>query len=210
MIYNNRNIGNQVRQRGRNKRTRLVLDQFAWLLMNDKSAVVDAFQDAGFNVDDDASPQKLKNIVRKATIRIKDKRGKSPKARKLIRNLSVLILTYEKEKDQFANFFKRDKYKTKGTATADSDAKTDSDATDKEKGQFLKENADTIGQIGASLLSGLFSGRGNAQVDEQLNSGAGSMPPPPPKKSNTGLIIGIGVLALAGIGTAIYFMRKKK
>lgn len=209
MIYNNQDIRKRVKGKGRNKRIRLVLNQFAWLLNNDRESVINAFQDAGFDVGNDATPRRLKNILRRAITRLKDKSGKSPKARRLIRNISILILTQEQEVSEFSNFFNKNKKKT-GDDVKD-DAKDDA-KDGSQKNQFLQDNADTIGQIGASLFQGLFSNKGNDQVESQLGSGANNFPPPAPpvKKSKTGLFIGIGAVALIGIGTAVYFIRKNK
>lgn len=205
MIYNNDNMRDSVNRKGKLKRRRLVLNQFAWLLVNKREEVIGAFEDAGYErVDEDASPKQLKRIVRRAVMRLRDKRGNSSKAKKLITNLSILILANEQEKSQFSNFFKK---KNKGAdAGADAGATTPPDAKDgSKKNQFLEDNADTIGQIGASLFQGLFSNKGNDQVNNQISSND-KMPMNQPKKSKTGLIIGvgIGILALTGIGVYLY------
>ena len=206
MIYNNDNMRDSVNRKGKLKRRRLVLNQFAWLLVNKREEVIGAFEDAGYErVDEDATPKQLKRIVRRAVMRLRDKRGNSPKAKKLISNLSILILANEQEKSQFSNFFKK---KDKGAdAGADAGATTppDADASDSQKSSWLADNSETIGNIGSSLLSGLFSNKGNDQVNNQISNqnNAGMMQP---KKSNTGLIIGVGVgiLALTGIGVYLY------
>jgi hypothetical protein len=210
MIYNNDNMRDSVNRKGKLKRRRLVLNQFAWLLVNKREEVIGAFEDAGYErVDEDATPKQLKRIVRRAVMRLRDKRGNSPKAKKLISNLSILILANEQEKSQFSNFFKK---KNKGAdagtdAGADAGAITppDADASASQKSSWLADNSETIGSIGSSLLSGLFSNQGNDQVNSQISNqnNAGMMQP---KKSNTGLIIGvgIGILALTGIGVYLY------
>lgn len=206
MIYNNDNMRDSVNRKGKLKRRRLVLNQFAWLLVNKREEVIGAFEDAGYErVDEDATPKQLKRIVRRAVMRLRDKRGNSPKAKKLISNLSILILANEQEKSQFSNFFKK---KDKGAdAGADAGATTppDADASDSQKSSWLADNSETIGNIGSSLLSGLFSNKGNDQVNSQISS-SNNMPMNQPKKSNTGLIIGvgIGILALTGIGVYLY------
>lgn len=206
MIYNNDNMRDSVNRKGKLKRRRLVLNQFAWLLVNKREEVIGAFEDAGYErVDEDATPKQLKRIVRRAVMRLRDKRGNSPKAKKLISNLSILILANEQEKSQFSNFFKK---KNKGAdAGADAGATTppDADASDSQKSSWLADNSETIGNIGSSLLSGLFSNKGNDQVNSQISS-SNNMPMNQPKKSNTGLIIGvgIGILALTGIGLYLY------
>jgi len=73
MISKRRNIRG-VEGQGKRKRQRLVLNQLAWLLVNNRKGVIEAFRDAGFEVDDDASPKKLKLILRKAVLRLKEKK----------------------------------------------------------------------------------------------------------------------------------------
>jgi hypothetical protein len=65
------------------------------------------------------------------------------------------------------------------------------------------ETLSSLGQLGLNLVSGLFGSK------DQSSSGGtyrDDTPPPPPK---TGLYIVLGLLAAAGIGTAIYFATKK-
>lgn len=69
----------------------------------------------------------------------------------------------------------------------------------------------TIGDIAGGLLSGLF---GNSDSGSQGGGtqGGGTQGGyyPPQKESKTGLYIGLGAVALIGIGTAIYFATRKK
>jgi len=206
MISNN-NMRGSLANKGRRKRQRLVLNQLAWLLVNNREGVINAYRDAGFEIDDDASPKKLKTILRRAVLRLRERR--SPKAKALIRNISALIVIEQKEKAEFSNFFKR---KNKGEASADASAGEGADAkSEKEKNEFLKDNADTIAQIGSSILGGLFNKGGNEQVDSQMQTyqnqqGFGGEP----KKSKTGLIIGIGVGAIAVIGLTAFLIRRSR
>lgn len=62
----------------------------------------------------------------------------------------------------------------------------------------------SAGEIAGSLLSGLL---GKNENDTQIGGGGYYAPQ---SKSNKGLYIGIGVVALIGIGTATYFALKKK
>lgn len=209
MISNRRNIRGMKGQ-GKRKRQRLVLNQLAWLLVNNRQGVIEAFRDAGFEVDDDATPKKLKAILRRAVLRLKEKR--SPKAKALIRNISALILIEQKDKtEEFANFFNRKKDKNVADANSDSDSDEDKEGTDKKKGDFLKDNADSIAQIGTAIFGGLFNRGGNEQVDSQMQTYQNQkFEDNPPKKSKTGLIIGIGVGAIAVIGLTAFLIRRSK
>lgn len=83
------------------------------------------------------------------------------------------------------------------------------------KGSFAdfkkrSSNLAAAGAIASDLLGGILSQLGGGQ-----DAGAGTdgrddynTPPPPPKKK-IGLYIALGAVALIGIGTAIYFARKK-
>lgn len=69
----------------------------------------------------------------------------------------------------------------------------------------FKRRSDTLnslGQLGISLVSGLFGGR------DQQAQGGGAPYVAPPQKSRTGLYVVLGLVAVAGIGTAIYFANK--
>lgn len=200
MIYENKNMRGSVKNKGKVKRAKLVISQFAWLLENDKKAVVEAYRDAGFEVDEDVSPKKLVSILRKALFKAREQK-RNTKVNDLITNISVLILLNEKEKKEFSNFFKAsgsDSWYAK---------EADKASGSQEKGKFVKENADTIGKIGASFVGALFSRGGNDQLDDSISS---HTPSAPPKKSNTGLIIGLGVGALAVIGLTVFLVRKNK
>jgi|DEB0MinimDraft_10_1074344.scaffolds.fasta_scaffold36381_3 hypothetical protein len=208
MISKRRNIRG-VEGQGKRKRQRLVLNQLAWLLVNNRKGVIEAFRDAGFEVDDDASPKKLKLILRKAVLRLKEKR--SPKAKALIRNISALILIEQKDKtEEFANFFNRKKDKNVADADSDSDSDEDKKGDEKKKGDFLKDNADSIAQIGTAIFGGLFNRGGNEQVDSQMQTYQNQQFDNQPKKSKTGLIIGIGVGAIAVIGLTAFLIRRSR
>lgn len=66
-----------------------------------------------------------------------------------------------------------------------------------------------VGDIASGLLGGLLSNLGGGSREGDIQVGGGAYYEPQ-QKSNMGLKIGIGILALAGIGTAIYFATRKK
>ena len=66
----------------------------------------------------------------------------------------------------------------------------------------------SIGDIATNLLGGLISKLGGGSSDQDVEVGGGRVVIEQ-EKSKTGLYIGIGVVAVAAIGTAIYFARKK-
>jgi hypothetical protein len=65
-----------------------------------------------------------------------------------------------------------------------------------------------VGEIATGLLGGLLGklGGGSREGDIQLGGGGYYEPQ---QKSNKGMYIGIGIVALIGIGAAVYFARKK-
>ena len=73
----------------------------------------------------------------------------------------------------------------------------------KKKSSFLVK----AGEITGGILSGLLTSLGGDK-DNQIDVGGGYYEPQ--KKSRTSLYIGIGVVAVIGIGVAIYFARKNK
>jgi hypothetical protein len=73
----------------------------------------------------------------------------------------------------------------------------------KKKSSFMSN----AGEISGGIISGLLASLGGGNED-RINVGGGYYEAPP--KSKTGLYIGIGAVALIGIGAVIYFARKKK
>jgi len=69
-----------------------------------------------------------------------------------------------------------------------------------------------IGDLASGVLTSLFGNKSNQAQQGGFNQGGirtGDVYPEP-DKPRTALYIGIGVVALIGIGTAIYFYNKKK
>lgn len=195
MLYENLDFRGSYKRAGKNKRRRLVRKQLAWVLVHDREAVINAFEDAGFPVEEDADAKKLLRILRKALRNREDKRMRM-KARKLLKNLAIIILANKKEKASFANFMNADGDEASGAKAGDK-AKKDS---------FLQKNAGALGEIAGGILGGVLGGKG---VDNDINS-MQNRPSPEQKKSNTGLIIGLGVAGLLAIGATVYFIRKSK
>jgi len=80
-------------------------------------------------------------------------------------------------------------------------------------GSWFSKNSDAIGNIGGSLLGGLFGDKGSDDAKEQsthYQEGAGGTPTTGGKKGGMGKKILIGVAILGVIGGVIYFVRKKK
>lgn len=74
----------------------------------------------------------------------------------------------------------------------------------KKKSSVLAQTGEVIG----GFLSGLLGDRrDNQNWNQGMQGGNWNQPPP---RRNTGLIVGVGLLAVVGIGAAIYFANKKK
>ena len=66
----------------------------------------------------------------------------------------------------------------------------------------------SIGDIATGLLGGLLDNFASGNKDGNIQVGGYEYAPQP--KSRTGLYVGIGLVAVLGIGTAIYFATRKK
>lgn len=216
-------LKNTEQNRNRVKNQMLVLSQLTWLLLNSKDEVIEAFVDAGFDVDKDATPEKLKGILRDAVVKYKDR--KHPKAQALIKNVATLLAMKEKEKSSFSNFFSNYSDETPklklrtATSVSNDSVKTTIEPSkefNKKYGsikEFYNKNKDTINPIATAIITGLFSRGGNQQVDNQINNSGGGFDAKDDArddKPRIGLMIGIGVGALAVIGLTVYLVRRKK
>jgi len=195
---------------------RLIVNQLAWLLVKRRQEVISAFRQAGYEVDDDATPLKLKELLRKAVVKIKE--SNSPKQvrkeSRLLRNISALIIANRQAKNKRTKFI-RGLFKPMTNLTGDYEkAREEYEASltqseDKEKSGWFKENQDAIIGAGTNIINTLFGNSGSDQVEDQVNTfeneGANSG-----RKSNTGLIIGVGLGAIAIIGLTVYFVKRKK
>lgn len=211
MIYNEKHL-KKANESSKKKGIRLALNQLAWLLVHRKEEVVNAFNDAGYQVDVDADPRKLKDILRKAVINVKDG-SREPRDRKLVYNVSALVVAHRQDKLSHKKMVKSlFKSKKEFSNLTDEERAEYEDAragyeSSQNKGGWLKDNADTIGDVAGRLITGLFGNKGNDQVNDQIGTYENR---PAPTKSKTGLIIGIGVLSLAVLGTVVYFAKRKK
>jgi hypothetical protein len=69
----------------------------------------------------------------------------------------------------------------------------------------------TLGNLAEGILGGLLGdNRKNQEGGGSVTVGGNSTYTPPQEKSKIGLYIGLGAVALIGIGTAIYFISRKK
>ncbi len=80
--------------------------------------------------------------------------------------------------------------------------------------ESFKKKSSTLGALG-SLAEGILGGllgdkRRDIASDGSSVTVGGNAKYPPPEESKLGLYIGLGAVALVGIGTAIYFFTRKK
>jgi hypothetical protein len=82
------------------------------------------------------------------------------------------------------------------------------------KGTFAQRAGDTLTKIGESgilqSVGTLASGRGVAPSESPLDTMPPLPPPPPEPKMSNGAKIAIGVGVVAVLGVGIYFLTKKK
>jgi hypothetical protein len=79
--------------------------------------------------------------------------------------------------------------------------------------ESFKRKSNILGQTGevvGGLLTGLFGDRRRDNQNWNQNWQGGGTWNQPPRRQNTGLFVGLGLVALVGIGAAVYFARKKK
>ena len=206
-------------------KTDVVMEEMSKLIVNQPKAVVLAIQNAGLNLPINSTPQSITETIML-----------NKESKRLIRNLSALILLSEK----YNNFFQG---KTggvsagsvkalSGSASAGSPSAgggfakkiggffkrgTNSDGTKSKSkfGNWFKTNKSSIGNVGGALAKGLFGGRkiggntigGNTSGGNEGGGNTSGADVKPPMSMGVKIAIGGGVLILI-IGVVLV-MRKK-
>jgi len=217
MLYHNYNFYSNFSNADGGGKKEIVLSELSQLIANNPKAIRGALNQAGIQMDDEASSNKLKNTIFR-NINKKNKRSK-----KMLRNLSVLIFAKTQSADnKFDSFFKN----KGGASTPKSGGKVKaflgglfkkgSDGKSK-AGEFFNSNKDSISDIGGSLLGGLLNKGGRSQVNTQVSGqliggggGGGGTPPPQKKGLSMGAKIGIGVGAVAVIGLIVFLATRPR
>ena len=188
-----------------NNKEQLVANQFIYLLHNKKDSLVNAFNNAGLEVDEDVSTLALKNLLKREVAKYKDSQNQISK--KLIFNISSLLAS---NKNMYSSFY-------------------DEDFDDDEEEEELEELPFDTSKYGekpkkGGFLQGLKLDKildfGNALIGAFTNdrvSDEDAKTPPIDTNNNkkgvsTGKIIAISVsiLAVTGISIFIYKMYSNK
>ena len=188
-----------------NNKEQLVANQFIYLLHNKKDSLVNAFNNAGLEVDEGVSTLALKNLLKREVAKYKDSQNQISK--KLIFNISSLLAS---NKNMYSSFY-------------------DEDFDDDEEEEELEELPFDTSKYGekpkkGGFLQGLKLDKildfGNALIGAFTNdrvSDEDAKTPPIDTNNNkkgvsTGKIIAISVsiLAVTGISIFIYKMYSNK
>ena len=197
-------------------KTDVVMEEMSKLIVNQPKAVVLAIQNAGLNLPINSTPQSITETIML-----------NKESKRLIRNLSALILLSEK----YNNFFKG---KTGGASAGSPSAgggfankiggffkkgvNTDGTKSTSKFGNWFKTNKSSIGNVGGALAKGLFGGRKSGGNTSGGNTSGGNTSGgnegweggadvKPPMSMGVKIAIGGGVLILI-IGVVLV-MRKK-
>ena len=181
-----------------NNKEQAVANQFIWLLQNEKESVIKALKQAGIDVNKDASPIKIKEIVSNAVDKYNNSRDEVSKnaifnISQLISKMEVTSSFNEPDEDEFLD--------------EDSDEELEEYSWEKKKGGFWSSiKLDDVLKVGNALIGAFGSGRIDNDAVNQ------PMPQTPPRRGvSTGKIIGFSLLGLIliGSGVVVYRMYKK-
>ena len=224
MIYQNFNFTESFSNARGSRREAMVLSGLAKVIRTHPQAVKEALDESDVKVPYDVNKKGLAKLI-----------FKNKNNQRMIDNLSSLVVLNAKYNEGH-NFFGRNKegggdsgkekgqfFKKVGTWFKDRKARRQGKKTERQAkrgereggqiGKLLNDNREEVANVGGSLLSGLFSRGGRGQVSQQILGN-----PPKPEDTNpnakkpmslsTKILIGVGILAV--VGTAIYFIRKRK
>ena len=188
-----------------NNKEQLVANQFIYLLHNKKDSLVNAFNNAGLEVDEDVSTLALKNLLKREVAKYKDSQNQISK--KLIFNISSLLAS---NKNMYSSFYDEDFDDDEEEEELEELPFDTSKYGEKpKKGGFLQGlKLDKILDFGNALIGAITNDRVS---DEDAKT------PPIDTNNNkkgvsTGKIIAISVsiLAVTGISIFIYKMYSNK
>ena len=157
----------------------MIQDKIADLIVQEPQAVIEALNQAGVNLSNDASPKVLTATIIRAV-----ETPRNQISKRIIRNVAILIQMNNGFRGKMYNFFKR---KNKGGGGADSiiDSASSSsssgggggwlkglfksqDGQPSKASQFWANNSDSIMDAGASLIGSLRSNRGQSALNNSV------------------------------------------
>lgn len=216
MIYQNFNFSHSFSNASGNRKNSMVISRLAFLIGTQFELVKDVVSASNIRVP--------RNITKRGLARLIIKNKKNDL---LIENLSSLIVIDSKVSNKFrfsnvdgeekgklfkkiGSWFKKGKERRQARRLARQGK--EGGGLGNKLGGLLKDNKQEVAEVGGSLLGGLFSRGGSNQLQAQTGQTAsGTQINPYAKKPmpiGTKIAIGVGVLAVLGIG--IYFIRKRK
>jgi hypothetical protein len=190
-----------------NNKEQAVANQFIWLLQNEKESVIKALKQAGIDVNKDASPIKIKEIVSKAVDKYNNARDEVSKnaifnISQLISKMEVTSSFNEPDEDEFLDEDSNEEIEDLPFDTS----KYGKYDYRREPKWYEKFKLDDVLKVGNALIGAFGSGRIDNDAVNQ------PMPQTPPRRGvSTGKIIGFSLLGLIliGSGVVVYRMYKK-
>tara|TARA_Y100000592_G_scaffold101114_1_gene185617 strand:+ start:12000 stop:12590 length:591 start_codon:yes stop_codon:yes gene_type:complete len=192
-----------------NNKEQLVANQFIWVLHNQTEDLINAFNDAGIDVDEDIDTLQLKQLLEREIAKYKD--SKNEKSKKLIFNVSSLIAS---NGDMYSAFFGEDDEDFGDDEEEDEELEelpfdTSKYGEEKKKGGYLQKiNFNKIIDFGNALIGAFTNSRVSNEEATRPPSGRDNQR----RGVSTGKIIAISVtlLAVTGISIFIYKMYSNK
>ena len=193
-----------------NNKEQKVANQFIWLLHNEKENLIDAFNNAEIEVDEDIDTLQLKKLLEREIAKYND--SENEKSKKLIFNVSSLIASNKLSDKTYSNALRVEEEDFDDWDEEEEDEPLEeldlgSKTKDKPK-WWTSVKLDDILKIGNSLIGAFRSGRVTDEDAQRPPSGNDNQR----RGVSTGKIIAISVtlLAVTGIGIFIYKMYKNK
>jgi hypothetical protein len=191
-----------------NNKEQSVANQFIWLLHNKKEDLIDAFNNADIEVDEDVDTLKLKKLLEREIAKYND--SANEKSKKLIFNVSSLISS-NKLNDAIYSNATRFEEEDFGDWDDEEDEPLDDldfDTKKYEQKWWQKAKLDDVLKIGNLLIDAFKGGRVSDEDATRPPSGNDNQR----RGVSTGKIIAISVtlLAVTGIGIFIYKMYSNK
>ena len=224
MIYENYNFNNTFPNASGNRQYAMVLGEIGKLIRTNPQVVIEALKEADIKVAYNTTP---KGIVRLIYANKNNKR--------MIQNLSLLVVTStnfdgggynffgadgdvttEEGKGKFfqkvGDFFKsRKEAKANAVKEGGLDPKAPKDPKKesffKKLGSFFNKNKEKIGAVGSVVYTSLQDQK-NAEALLNANATNQNDMAKPPMSTTTKVLIGVGIVAVLGLG--YYFLTKKK
>ena len=203
MIYERGNLNTKMKN-STNKGQQALISKLAWLITNERFAVISASRNAGVDISKSASPEQVKNIII-STINDQETKSSRLRAKKLVLNLAVLAESNKSKRDKFVGFLNAD-----GDDNPYGGMQGEGSSAVPEPDKKTSFDKGAAANAAIQLFNVLFSSKGQNQLDEQVGGYSNIPKNSESSGMSTGAIIGVGLVSLALISGAVWFFGFRK